>query len=299
MEPVEYTTLFAQEESFWWYRGLHRLVEQEMRRALPGLPRSVRMPGTRGLPGPLGSREPQRLKGECRSRGDAGSTAVGAAGDAAARPLRILDAGCGTGGMTRRLAAWGDVTGLDWSPLALDLARRRGPLSWARGSVERLPFRTGTFDLVVSLDVLYHRSVESDLVALQEFRRCLRPGGSLVLNLPAYASLRSSHDAAIHTARRYRRGPLTSLLRAAGLAPNRVTHWNAFLFPALVAVRWMRRRAGKAEGPAVSSDVRPVPGPINSVLGGILALERAWLAQWDLPVGLSILAVARKPDGAD
>jgi SAM-dependent methyltransferase len=275
MEPTEYTTLFAREESFWWYQGLHRLVEQEIRRALPG------------------------LSGEGRSSGDARATSLDAAGDTAARPLRILDAGCGTGGMTQRLAAQGSVTGLDWSPLALDLARRRGPLRWTRGSVERLPFRTGTFDLVVSLDVLYHRSVGSDLAALLEFHRCLRPGGSLILNLPAFESLRSTHDAAIHTARRYRRDPLTSLLRAAGLAPDRVTHWNAFLFPGLVVVRWMRRRAREAEGPAVSSDVRPVPGPVNSVLAGILALERRWLARWDLPVGLSILAVARKPDGVD
>jgi SAM-dependent methyltransferase len=275
MEPTEYTTLFAQEETFWWYQGLHRLVEQELRRAL------------------------RRWPGEGHSSGGAGSAPARAAGVTATRPLRILDAGCGTGGMTQRLAAQGSVTGLDWSPLALSLARRRGPLPWIRGSVERLPFRTGTFDVVVSLDVLYHRGVESDLLALQEFRRCLRPGGSLILNLPAFESLRSSHDAAIHTARRYRRGPLSSLLRAAGLSPDRVTHWNAFLFPGLVAVRWMRRRAGEAEGTTVSSDVRSVPGPINSFLGGILALERAWLARWYLPAGLSILAVARKPDGAD
>jgi hypothetical protein len=152
---------------------------------------------------------------------------------------------------------------------------------------------------VISLDVLYHRGVESDLTALLEFRRCLRPGGSLILNLPAFESLRSTHDAAIHTARRYRRGPLTSLLRAAGLAPDRVTHWNAFLFPGLVAVRWLRRRAGKAYSSAGASDVRPLPGPINRILGGILTLERNWLARWDLPAGLSILAVARKPEGAD
>lgn len=273
MEPIEYDTLFAQEEGFWWYRGLHRLVEDELRRALPGRP------------------------GHGPSRRDARAAAVNPAAVTAARPLRILDAGCGTGGMTRRLATLGEVTGLDWSPLALDLARRRGPHRWTRGSVERLPFRDDTFDFVVSLDVLYHRSVQSDLAALLEFRRCLRPGGSLILNLPAFESLRSTHDAAIHTARRYRRGPLASLLRAAGLAPSRATHWNAFLFPGLAAVRWMRRRAGLAEGPAATSDVRPVPAAVNRLLGGVLALERAWLARWDLPVGLSVLAVARKPDG--
>jgi SAM-dependent methyltransferase len=275
MEPGEYTTLFAQEESFWWYQALRRLVEQEIRQALPEPPETG------------------------RSVHPIAAAAASPAGGDQARPLRILDAGCGTGGMTQRLAARGSVVGLDWSPLALDLARRRGPLPWTRGSVERLPFRANTFDLVVSLDVLYHRGVKSDLAALVEFRRCLRPGGSLILNLPAFESLRSSHDAAIHTARRYRRGPLTAVLRAAGLIPVRVTHWNAFLFPGLAIVRWIRRRGGEGKGPAVPSDVRPVPGPANGILGGILALERRWLARWNLPAGLSILVVARKPAGAD
>lgn len=251
MEPCEYTTLFAQEDGFWWFKGLRRLVEDEARRALPG-----------------------------------------------ASP-RILDAGCGTGGMTRRLAAHGAVTGLDWSPLALDLARQRGEHQWTRGSVERLPYRTDTFDLVVSLDVLYHRGVESDFAALREFGRCLRPGGTLVLNLPAFESLRSSHDIAVHTARRYRRAPLTTLLRDAGLVPQRVTYWNAFLFPALAAVRRSRRRSPAAEHPIAASDIRQLPGPLNGLLAGILAIERAWLSRWDLPFGLSILAVARKPSRPD
>lgn len=285
MEPVEYTTLFSQEETFWWYQGLHRLVEQEMRRAMSRSSESSSPPGARS--------------GEDRSRGDAGSALAGTARHTQARPLRILDAGCGTGGMTQRLAARGSVTGLDWSPLALDLARRRGSLQWTRGSVERLPFRTGTFDVVVSLDVLYHRSVESDQDALREFHRCLRPGGSLILNLPAFEALRSTHDAAIHTARRYRRRPLASLLREAGLVVERVTHWNAFLFPGLVAVRWMRRRAGETSRRSAASDVRPLPRAINQCLAGILALERRWLARWDLPAGLSILAVARKPGGVE
>ncbi len=276
MEPAEYATLFAQEEQFWWYRGLHSLVEQTLRQAL-----------REGFPG--GGAAPAR----------AGGIATGAASDTGGRPIRILDAGCGTGGMTRRLAAFGSVTGLDWSPLALERARRRGPLRWTRGSVERLPFRRDSFDLVISLDVLYHRSVRSDLAALCEFRRCLRPGGALILNLPAFDWLRSSHDAAIHTARRYRRGPLVSLLRQAELVPVRVTHWNALLFPGIVAVRWVRRPGSRTAGSEAPSDVRPAPGPVNRALERILALERRWLARWNLPVGLSILAVARRPDGAN
>ena len=222
------------------------------------------------------------------------------------RPRRLLDAGCGTGGLIARLSSLGDWSGLDWSPQALAYARRRGPTPLVRGSVERLPYRDGSFDAIVSLDVLYHREVGSDAAALREFQRCLRPGGLLFLNLPAYESLRSSHDEAIHTARRYRRATLARLLREAGLEPRRVTHWNTLLFPGLALVRRLRRPSRPAAATArnqpppppssapVTSDVSRLPAPLNALLEAILALERPWLRRRDLPFGLSILAVAER-----
>ena len=289
MEANEYATLFAQEEEFWWYLGLRRLVEERTREAL--------VPATAAVDD---------------GRDDDG----GARRGAGRRPRRILDAGCGTGGMLARLARQGEVTGMDFSKLALGFARRRDVAPLLRGSVERLPFQEETFDLIVSLDVLYHRGVSSDLAALREFRRCLRPGGRIVLNLPAFEALRSSHDAAIHTARRYRREPLRALLVEAELEPVRITYWNTILFPALAAVRLLRRRghdAIPAEGargengrtppapPGVSgpvSDVRPIPGPLNSLFGALLGVERIWLRHADLPCGLSLLAIARRPGNA-
>lgn len=290
MEANEYATLFAQEEEFWWYRGLRRLVEERTRETLVPVTAAGDHGNDRG--------------------GDDDRSGTGR------RPRRILDAGCGTGGMLTRLARQGEVTGMDFSPLALGFARRRdvGPL--LRGSVEQLPFQGESFDLIVSLDVLYHRGVSSDLAALIEFRRCLRPGGGVVLNLPAFEALRSSHDAAIHTARRYRREQLRALLVDAGLEPVRITYWNTLLFPALAAVRLLRRRglrAIPAESPAgddgrkppaqpgVSgpvSDVRPLPRPLNSFFGALLGVERIWLRHADLPCGLSLLAIARRPGNA-
>lgn len=217
-----------------------------------------------------------------------------AAGPRDATPL-ILDAGCGTGGVLRKLGASRRLFGLDRSPLALERARRRGAFPLCRGSVTRLPYRSGSFDLILSLDVLYHRGVESDLEALREFRRCLRPGGFLILNLPAFESLRSSHDLAIHTGRRYRRGQLGRLLEEAGLAPVRITYWNTTLFPAIALFRWLRRGRAASPGRAPDpSDVAPVPLPFDRILGWVLDLERVWLRALDLPFGLSLFAVARR-----
>jgi len=271
MEPAEYANIYRQEESFWWYRGLHRLAEECLQEAW-------------------------QEAASRRARSSGAPARGGNDGSGTGRP-RVLDAGCGTGGMLARLSTWADASGIDFSPLPLGYARRRGPFPLARASVVRLPFRADAFDLILSLDVLYHRAVESDLEALREFRRCLRPGGTVVLNLPAFESLRSSHDVAIHTARRYRRAGVRRLLVEAGLEPVRVTHWNSILFPGLAAVRRLRRRARDGAG-AGTSDVRPLAGPLNACLEGVLAVERLWLRAADLLFGLSLLAVARRPEEA-
>src|SRR5207248_8255591 len=113
----------------------------------------------------------------------------------------ILDAGCGTGGNAALLERHGWLVGVDLSDLALDLAAGRGHRPLARASVTALPFPDQTFDLVTSFEVLYHRAVGDDVAALGELRRVLRPGGHLLLRLPALDWLRGAHDAAVHTER--------------------------------------------------------------------------------------------------
>lgn len=216
-----------------------------------------------------------------------------------ARKPRVLDAGCGTGGLLVRLGLIdADLHGLELHPLGLAHARERGLNRLCRGSVSELPYRDGSFDLVISLDVLYHRSVRSDLEALREMRRVLRPGGGILLNLPAYESLRSSHDEAIHTARRYRQETLIQLLRDAGFAPTRVSYRNSVLFPVLAWVRWLRRgHAGHEQG-APQSDVRPLPPILDAMLFLALDAERPWLRRFGFPFGLSLLAEARRDPGS-
>ena len=207
-------------------------------------------------------------------------------------PLRILDAGCGTGGAARWLTGFGQVTRVDRHPGALALARTKGRDRLVRGDVTALPFASASFDAVASLDVLYHAGVPDEAAALAECLRVLKPGGCLLLRLPAYPWLQGSHDRVIHTRRRYRRAEVSDLLERAGFRITRLTHANSLLFAPSVAVRLWKRR----EGSVPASDLRPVARWPNAVLTAVLGLEAPLLCLLDLPFGLSIIALARKPD---
>jgi len=202
--------------------------------------------------------------------------------------LRILDAGCGTGGLMGRLGGRGAVTGLDLSPRALSYAAARGERQLVRGNVEQLPFREASFDLVVSADVLYHRAVVDDEAALAELRRVCRPGGFVFLNLPAHAWLAADHDRAIHTARRYARRDLRRLAARTGLDVVRLSYFNCLLFPLAAAVRLATRRGQPR------SDLRPLPRPLDALLVRVLEAEGRLLLRVPLPWGLSLFAVLRR-----
>jgi SAM-dependent methyltransferase len=206
---------------------------------------------------------------------------------AAARP--ILDAGCGTGGLLRRLAAAfpeRGAVGLELDPHASRLAREKSGCPVCVGSVAALPFRAGALDGVFSADVLCHRDVDED-ATLKEFHRCLAPGGVLVLNLPAYPWLLSEHDRAVDNVRRYSRPGLIALLRRAGFSVARASYWNTILFPLMV----LRRKVWRA----ATSDVALAPAPVEAAFRWIIRLETALLERGvSLPFGGSLVAVAVK-----
>jgi SAM-dependent methyltransferase len=209
-----------------------------------------------------------------------------------------LDAGCGTGGTLARLAAPLALRGfgLDTSPLALRLASRRGLTRLARGDAGRLPFAAAAFDAATSIDVLCHRDVDP-AAALAELHRCLRPGGRLVLQVPAFRILRGPHDDAVWTSRRFRRGEVRRLLESAGFEVDRLRYRNSLLFPAAALWR-IARRVVPGRASAVS-DVRPVPAAWNRPLAALLRFEdRLAAAGVSLPAGLSVFAVARRAGSA-
>jgi SAM-dependent methyltransferase len=201
----------------------------------------------------------------------------------------ILDAGCGTGGGLKWLSAFGAVTGVDLHPLAVRYASRTSPRV-ARASVQALPFPNVSFDLVTSFEVLYHLAVSDDVGALREFARVLRPGGQLLVRVPAHDWLRGAHDRHVHTRHRYAPRELREKIESAGLAVQRLTFVGLMLFPLAVLKRLAQRETG------AETDVTLPPPPINQALTAALAAEGFWLRRFNLPIGLSLLALARKPD---
>lgn len=208
----------------------------------------------------------------------------------AAAPLHVLDAGCGTGGLLRHLREslleW-KFTGLDFSPLACELARERSGVDVVQGSIAAMPFADETFDVLTSCDVVCQ--VHDAALALREFHRCLKPGGTLVLTMPAYQWMYSYHDREVANLRRYTGGQVDAAVREAGFVTPRSTYWNMLPFPLAV----LRRKIFLPANPG--SDVRLYPAPVESVFNGLMAVEHAWLRSGGrLPFGSSVLTVARK-----
>jgi SAM-dependent methyltransferase len=208
------------------------------------------------------------------------------------RTMRILDAGCGTGGNVRFLRRYGHVIGVDLSPDALELGAPHLPGVLTRGSVLELPFADAQFDLVTSFDVLYHQGVPDEIPALREVRRVLRPGGRLLMRLPAYEFLRSKHDRAVHTRRRYTAADVQQMLHAAGFQVERCTYVNSLLFPIPLAQRLLERALPTLE--QQQSDMSPPSPLVNTVLRVPFALEAGWLGSGgSFPYGLSVMCLAQ------
>lgn len=214
------------------------------------------------------------------------------------RSLRILDAGCGTGQMLKCLESHGDAIGLDSSSQAIGYARKRGVKQLVQGSITDPPFRDGSFDCVVALDVIEH--VDDDIGILTKLHEVVKPGGHLIVTVPAFKALWSEHDEINQHKRRYRAGELQLLIEDAGFDLQRVTYCNTTLFLPVLAMRKVKnllrslRRSRNGNADALESDLDDYPGPINSALYWLLKGETRLMRHTDLPFGVSILAVARR-----
>jgi SAM-dependent methyltransferase len=205
---------------------------------------------------------------------------------------RVLDAGCGSGRTLQELVGYGEVSGLELNAEAAELARERSLGEVVTGRLEDLPWDDEAFDLITCLDVIEH--VPDDVAALCELKRVCRPGGWLLVTVPAYQALWSHHDQANHHYRRYSRPSLRRAAGAAGWTVDRVSAFNSVLLAPAAAVRLAQRQLGTHNG--YTSDLDLGPAWLNHALEWPLALEASWLARGrTLPVGLSLLALLRRP----
>jgi len=202
----------------------------------------------------------------------------------------LLDAGCGTGRLLQLLhASRADLrlVGIDWSTCAAWRATAKAAVPVVCGDVNAMPFVAKSFDLIVSADVLCHRAVDVSR-ALQQFFHLLRPGGRLIINMPAYQWLLSAHDRAVHNARRTTMRGLISALEAAGFKIIDANYWNALLLPAMIVARATRPRHNRP-----SSDLVRLPDWLNRVMFFVTEVERGLPIRW--PAGGSIIAIAQRP----
>jgi SAM-dependent methyltransferase len=209
------------------------------------------------------------------------------------RPLRILDAGCGTGFNLTYYESRGEVYGLDVAAEAVEGVHRRGFRRLAQASVTEIPFRSGAFDLVFSFDVICQLPVSASEQGILEMHRVLKPGGSLFIRVPAFEWLRSSHDEDLHTFHRFTREELVKSLRDAGFHVRWSSYANTLLFP-VAALKRLLKHIGVGHG----TDVRPLPSGLawlDPIFRGLLLREaKIFKSGKTLPVGLSVICVAEK-----
>ena len=209
------------------------------------------------------------------------------------RDLRMIDCGCGTGyNLTTLLQPYGRAFAFDLTTDALRRARASGrPL--VRADMEHIPFRSGTFDLATSFDVV--QSVPDDRKALREIARVLKPGGYVVLNVTALALLRGDHSDVWGELRRYTPQSAARLIEDVGLQVARITYLFGSLVPLMLAVRRVQRMLRPFREPRGDTDLTVPPAPVNAILTGLVSAEAALARRVNMPFGSSLLIVARKP----
>ncbi|CAN5861348.1 hypothetical protein BH10CHL1_BH10CHL1_27220 [soil metagenome] len=210
----------------------------------------------------------------------------------------VLDIGGGAGNMAHHLAHYGRVVGVDSNARPLAVAAQRG-LDVMQSSGTDLPFAAHSFDLVALLDTVEH--IPDEFGVFQECRRVLKPGGKLIVTVPAFMWLWSYNDEINAHQRRYTVSELHQKLEISGLRVKRISYNNFFLFPLIAGMRLLRPYNPGLASPHLSQaeniyqvEMEPIPEPVNTLLQGIGWLEATLLSYVALPFGTSVLCVAEK-----
>lgn len=210
-------------------------------------------------------------------------------------PIQILDAGCGTGRLMELMQEYGTVAGCDASPQAIAFSRSRGLSSVFSADLNDADLGQNRYDVITSIDVLYHRAITDDAGVVSRFYEALKPGGLLILNLVAFELLRSTHDIAVHTRKRYTKADLLPLLQQQGFMVEKATYRLGFLFFPIAFYRLAKKILPHSPQAAqVDSDVSLPTAMINSMLLKLVRTENHFLRHCDLPLGTSIFVAARR-----
>jgi len=204
------------------------------------------------------------------------------------KKIEVLDAGCGTGFMLPHLGIFGDVQGIDLSDEALRICHEQKFYMAQKASIDDIPFKDNYFDLLVSLDVLYHKDIKDDLIALKEFYRVLKNNGYLMIRVPADTVPFSNHDKIVVTRIRYTKKELKNKIQETGFKIKKLTYANCFLYPLAYIKRLFE------DDNNTKSDIQKTNRLINTMLYRILSHEAKLLKYINLPWGTSLICIAQK-----
>ena len=208
---------------------------------------------------------------------------------------RILDCGCGTGSNLEMLRPFGNAVGFDLTRIGAQFARTRGHRV-AQASIAEIPFRSATFDVVTSFDVFQVLPDVVEQAAITEMARVLKPGGWLLLHVAALEILHGKHSVLSEETRRYTPARLRSIVEGAGFRIERLTFDHCSLLPIMLPVRMWHRLTAKDGVVAAGEGEITVPmAPVNALLTALVSLEALALRGVDMPIGSSLMCLARKP----
>ena len=211
--------------------------------------------------------------------------------------LTIFDAGCGTGRLLQLLSPYGSVQGCDASETALHCCRKRGLTTVAQADLNTMTLAQESYDVITLIDVLYHAGIRDEHAVLKKLHAALKPGGVLLVQVPAYEWLRSDHDRAVHTRRRYSRPEIVAMLRDCGFLVEKATYRVGLLLLPIAMVRLARNLVRlHTTGAEAASDVKKHFTLVNALLSAIMVAENRLLKYVSLPFGASVFAVARKQE---
>jgi 2-polyprenyl-3-methyl-5-hydroxy-6-metoxy-1,4-benzoquinol methylase len=205
---------------------------------------------------------------------------------------KILEIGCGTGGNLCMLSAFGELTAVDMSSEAVEMAKRKNVMNaeiYLGSLPNAMPNFNDKFDLICMFDVLEHIEMHNEAIRLIE--KYLKDDGQIILTVPAYQWLYGKHDEHLHHKRRYCKNELLDMVLAAGYHVNKITYFNTLLFPMALIVRIYEkyfRKHGEVK------ELRRMNKGVNSLLKKIFASEMRVIENLTLPFGLSLLCIISK-----
>ena len=208
---------------------------------------------------------------------------------------RILDCGCGTGSNLEMLRPYGRAVGFDLTRIGAGFAAAHGHRV-AQASISDIPFRSGAFDLVTAFDVFQTLPDAVEHAGIREMSRVLKPGGWILLHVAALDILHGRHSVLSEETRRYTKPSLRRLVEEAGFRIERLTFDHFSLLPLMLPVRvWHRLTAKDGVVAAGEGEITVPMAPVNALLTGLVSIEALALRAMNMPLGSSLMCLARKP----